>query len=85
MENRGRKGKYCQYIANMAIWYDIEAPYIVRYDTDLAVLQYYYEMSILPIFVLFVLLATLSSNFRDKFSTLSLGSELLRRRFSPMN
>jgi hypothetical protein len=59
MENRGRKGKYCQYIANMAIWYDIEAPYIVRYDTDLAVLQYYYEMSILPIFVLFVLLATL--------------------------
>lgn len=61
MENRGRKGKYCQYIANMAIWYDIEAPYIVRYDTDLAVLQYYYEMSILPIFVLFVLLATLLS------------------------
>lgn len=44
----------------MAIWYDIEAPYIVRYDTDLAVLQYYYEMSILPIFVLFVLLATLA-------------------------
>jgi hypothetical protein len=78
MENRGRKGKYCQYIANMAIWYDIEAPYIVRYDTDLAVLQYYYEMSILPIFVLFVLLATLALAWTVDCRVLSPQSIVLR-------
>lgn len=76
MENRGRKGKYCQYIANMAIWYDIEAPYIVRYDTDLAVLQYYYEMSILPIFVLFVLLATLPLRSLDVTNSMGSNSSI---------